>query len=417
MKSAIRNLVLLASAVFAMTAWGQSAQVNVGSATGAPGDTGVVVPVTLVAGQDIAGIDMSVTFTTASQYSAITVDCNAATVSPNLFKTCTVAGNVVTILMADTAATTWVDGILANITVDVAGSAVPIENPGDPVVANVAGAGNTNGDDLLPLPSATDGSFTVPSGPQPAFTGTPAGLAMSSKQGLANPTGSVTVTNTGEASSLLSGTCTLAGATQISMSNGGFTDIAVGGAGSVVGVACDASAAVGSYAATLSCDHNGSNAKPVDFAVTCDILASASDIATSPDGPLSIVVPINGTGQTSVSFAETLGEGVDATVDSCTFGNPAVFTVVSTLPVTVAAGTTEIIIVQGTDPFDGSITVEDTLTCTYTDSDSTPGTASWPITLIIQSAAIPTLSSWGLMLMILTMLGLGGIIIRRKTFS
>jgi len=411
MKIAIRNILCIASMVFAVTAWGQS--VSVGSAVGAPGTTGVVIPVNLTAGRDIAGIDMNVTFTTAAQYSAIAVDCGVATVSTTLFDSCSVSGNVVTVQIADTGGNAWVDGLLANITVDVDGSATPMV---DPLVAVVVGAGDTTGTDLDPLPTSSDGTFEVPAGPQPVFMGTPTGLAMSSKQGLANPTGSVTVTNTGETSSLLSGTCTLAGDMQITMSNGGFTDIAVGAAGSVVGVACDASAAVSSYAATLSCDHNGSNAKPVDFAVTCDILASASDLLPQ-DGSLSIVVPINGTGQTSVSFEEILDEGVDATVDACTFGNPAVFTVVTALPVTVAAGTTEIIIVEGTDPFDGSLTVEDTLTCTYTDSDSTPGTASWPVTLIIQSAAIPTLSSWGLMLMILTMLGLGGIIIRRKTFS
>ena len=182
--------------VFAVTAWGQSASVSVGSGVGAPGTVGVVVPVNLTAGQDIAGIDVNITFTTAAQYSALAVDCGAATVSATLFNSCSVSGNVVTVRIADTGGNAWVDGLLANITVDVAGGATPMV---DPLVAVVVGAGDTTGTDLDPLPTATDGTFTVPAGPQPEFTGTPAGLAMATEQNLANPTGSLTVTNTGEA--------------------------------------------------------------------------------------------------------------------------------------------------------------------------------------------------------------------------
>jgi len=73
--------------------------------------------------------------------------------------------------------------------------------------------------------------------------------------------------------------------------------------------------------------------------------------------------------------------------------------------------------VTGSDPGTGEISFTDTLTCTYTDSDSAPGTASWPITLTVLAQPIPTLSTWGLMLMILTLMGLGGIVIRRKVLS
>ena len=71
----------------------------------------------------------------------------------------------------------------------------------------------------------------------------------------------------------------------------------------------------------------------------------------------------------------------------------------------------------GSDDGSGTLTFTDTLTCTYTDTDSLPGTASWPITLTVLAQPIPTLSTWGLMLMILTLMGLGGIVIRRKVES
>jgi len=129
-----------------------------------------------------------------------------------------------------------------------------------------------------------------------------------------------------------------------------------------------------------------------------------------------MVVSIGGTGQASVNFSEILDEGENATVDSCSFGT-AIFSVVSTLPVTVTAGGTATISVSGSDDFSGALSFTDTLTCTYTDTDSTPGTASWPITMTVLAEAIPTLSTWGLLLMILTLMGLGGIVIRRKVES
>ncbi len=157
MKTLIRSLVLLAGSVLAVTAWGQ-ASIDIGSASGSPGDTGIVIPVNLTAGQDIAGIDFTVTFTTGTQYSAITVDCGAANVSANLFTSCSVTGNVVNILMAETAGNAWVDGLLANITVDIDGAAIALA---DPLAANMVGASDTTGTDLAPLPTSTDGTFTV----------------------------------------------------------------------------------------------------------------------------------------------------------------------------------------------------------------------------------------------------------------
>jgi len=148
------------------------------------------------------------------------------------------------------------------------------------------------------------------------------------------------------------------------------------------------------------------------------VRTAASDIAESPMSgtQLSMVVPGSGTAQTSVVFAEILDEGVDATVDSCSVGT-ADFAVVTTLPLTVTAGGSVNVLVSGTDPGTGDQVFTDTLTCTYTDTDSTPGTASWPITLTVFAQPIPTLSTWGSILMILTLMGLGGIIIRRKTLS
>ena len=531
--SALGALALALCSVQALAQTGPN--VTVGTAAGQVGSaTPVVIPVDYDGDGTVVGFQFEITYDSATLTADIS-GCGGALGGQTTQCSESVAGTIL-VLAFDSTFTAIPSGSLGSLSFDI--STAPIADY-PLTVQNEAYGDAAEGD--VPSTGTTNGLVQVTAGPQPEFTGTPAGLAMATEQGLADPTGSLTVTNTGQTDSLLTGTCTLlgGGSAEISMSNGGFTDIAIGAAGSVVGVACDATAA-GSYAATLSCTHNGSNASPADFPVTCEIAppgaasyvstpapgatiemtpggdvpvgatvpdqvltisngatdandndlvlmgcawtgsgditataptsplapmastmvtfscsaatvaantgtyscdydtdadgssdgtasytvncgvrAAASDIAESPasGAALRFVVPINGTGQTSVSFAEILDEGVDGTVDSCSMSDGSILSVVTTLPATVAAGTSVSVTVEGSDPFDGSTSVDDTLTCTYTDSDSDPGTASWPVTMTIQTAAIPTLSSWGLMLMILTMLGLGGIVIRRKTLS
>ena len=216
-------------------------------------------------------------------------------------------------------------------------------------------------------------------------------------------------------------TCGYTGDSEITATAPGSTTLAPT-VGTSVTFSCDSTTA-GAYTGTYSCEYDESgNNEPdgtADYTVNCEVREAASDLSESPVSgtALNFVIPQNGIGQTSVSFTEILDENVDATIDACSFADGTVFSVVTTIPVTVTSGSSVTITVQGQDPFDGSASVTDTLTCTYTDSDSEPGTASWPVTMSIQTAAIPTLSSWGLIAMFLTMLGLGGIVIRRKDLS
>jgi len=383
-------------------------------------------------------------------------------------------------------------------------------------------------------------SCNVTAGPEPAFTGVASGLTMNAaEEGDADPTGSLTITNTGDASTTLTGTCSLTGPdAEISLTGGAFS-VAQATAGAVMGVACDASAE-GTYNSTLSCTHNGTNvASPATYPVSCTVgppgpavyqstpapgetieftptdvpvdatvpdqvltitnaapeandrplevsgcayvgdpaitvgAAPSSPIApmasstatfscdtavigdyngtytcsfaeeggagpvgqatypvhcgvraaesnldsTPPAGStLNIVVPINGNGSVAINVSETLDEGVDASIDSCTLADGASFTIITTFPLVVPAGGTVQIEIQGTDPADGSLTVADALTCVVTDSSGTSD-AVWDLNLTVQTAVIPTLSTWGLLAMFLTMLSLGGIVIRRKARS
>jgi hypothetical protein len=429
-------------------------------------------------------------------------------------------------------------GQFSNIDVPKGSLGLPSISCDRTVIGNFTGEVQCTHNGTNTSPVVVPISCAVNAGPQAMFSGTPTGLAMVAiEQGDPDPAGSLAITNTGDATTTVTGTCTLTGPdAQITLTNGAFS-VDQGAAAHVVAVACDASVE-GMYTNTLSCTHDGANATPVDYAVTCDVgppgpavylsvpapgavidmttedvpvgavvpdqimtitnaAAEANDrdlvlancaftgdaaiTATAPTSPvaaqastsvtfscdtaavgaytgtysceyhetgsevadgtatytvncgvreaasdivespvsgtaLSMVVPIGGTGMASVNFSEILDEGVDATVDSCSFGT-AIFSVGSTLPATVAAGGMATISVSGSDDGSGALTFSDTLTCTYTDTDSTPGTASWPITLTVLAQPIPTLSTWGLMLMILTLMGLGGIVIRRKVES
>jgi len=528
------SLVALTGSVFAQS-------VSVGSVVGQKGNQVVLEPSFTAGAQEVDIVQFLVTFAnpTLANFSAVTVagTCGG-TLGTNNQCVVSPSANAFQVIVSN-GTNAMPTGILASITFTIDGAAAAgdvalVVDPTSIVIGRDGAAANP------PVP-VSDGTITISDGPQPIFTGTPAGLAMATEQGLADPTGSLTVTNTGQATSLLTGTCSLlgGGSPEITMSNGGFTDIAVGAGGSVVGVSCSAVAA-GSFAATLSCDHNDRPNTPTEYRVTCDIappgaamyssvpapgatiemtpngdvptgstvpdqvltitnaatdandndlaldcsFAGGGDITASDPGSttlaptastsvtfscsaatvaahsgtytcnygtdgsggtadgtatytvncgvreaasdileapisgtaLSILVPLNGTGQTSVNFSEILDEGVDATIDSCSFGT-AVFSVVTAIPATVTAGTTVNVAVSGTDPATGEISFADTLTCAYTDSDSAPGTASWPITMTVLAQPIPTLSVWGLMLMILTLMGLGGMVIRSRVRS
>jgi len=126
---------------------------------------------------------------------------------------------------------------------------------------------------------------------------------------------------------------------------------------------------------------------------------------------------LNGTAYQTIAVSEALGEGEDATIDSCTLDDGSNFEIITTFPLTVPSGDTVLIEVSGTDPMDGSFSATDVMTCISTDTENGTVTSVWDLSLTVQTAAIPTLSTWGLLAMFLTMLGFGGIMIRRKESS
>lgn len=281
-----------------------------------------------------------------------------------------------------------------------------------------------NGSNATPTPIAL--SCTVTAGPPAIYASTPAAPATIEMtpggdvpMGIAVPDQILSISNAAAAGAADLGlSCAWAGSAEITATAAPAT--LAPQASADVTFSCD-SAAVGAYTGTYTCNHGNAGDELLGsaaYTVNCGVRAAASDILEGPTSgtALSILVPLNGTGQAIVNFSEILDEGIDATIDSCTFGT-AIFSVVTALPADVLSGGSTAVTVSGTDPATGELSFTDTLTCTYTDSDSAPGTASWPITMTVLAQPIPTLSEWGLLLMILTLMGMGGMVIRSRVRS
>ena len=337
MKTAIKFFILFASTVLCASTWASS--ITVGSGNGLPGAAGIVVPVDLtVDGDNIAGIDMTVTFTTASQYSVIAVDCTAQTVSGNIFPSCSAAGNVVTIRLAETAGNPWVSGLLANITVDIDGAAIPLIN--DPLVAVVVGASDNTGTDIT-FPTTTDGTFTVLAGPQPDWSSTPDSTTGFDFGSHTTDTSTypldLAVTNAGADGSTLTGSCDLAGSAVFSFpgDNTLGTGLAAGASANIT-VQCDTtSAAVQPHTGTMSCTHNGDGSTETsitDYALDCNVTATPEPSFLGVDSGLSTMdVPEQGDPDATATLTVSNNGEVGTTlIGSCVY-----------------AGDTEIVVTNG----------------------------------------------------------------------
>ena len=316
---------------------------------------------------------MTVTFTTASQYSLIAVDCSAQTVSSNVFPSCSVAGNVVTIQIAETAGNPWVSGLLANVTVDVDGAAVPLLN--DPLVALVVGAGDNGGSDI-PFPSTTDGTFTVLAGPQPDWSSAPtsvAGLDFGSKT---TATGTypldLTVTNAGAAGSTLTGSCDVSGSAVFDIP--GENTLGAGlatGASADITVVCDTtSASVQLHTGTMSCTHNGDGTTETsitDYALSCNVTATPEPSFLGVDNGLSAmdVAEQGDPDATATLTVSNNGDSGTVLMGSCAYaGDPEITSPGSTFA--IAQGTTPVVIpVTCSGAAEGTYT--GTMTCGPTD--------------------------------------------------
>jgi hypothetical protein len=102
--------------------------------------------------------------------------------------------------------------------------------------------------------------------------------------GAANPSGELVISNTGDAGTILTGVCSYAGDSQISIAAGNFS---LGqGSEHAVTVSCQTTTE-GTYAGTISCEHDGGNvASPVVHNVSCKV--GDTVLVTGPAAPLPV---------------------------------------------------------------------------------------------------------------------------------
>jgi hypothetical protein len=166
---------------------------------------------------------------------------------------------------------------------------------------------------------------------------------------------------------------------------------------------CD-TAAPGSFSATYTCNYTldgtslpaGTNGgvQQAIYTYTCDVRDAVSVVVPTPgEGtPLPIPVDPGGTGSTMVVFNEDADEGQPGELTLCSLADGTNFTITDPalldFPVTIPAGGSVTVTVEGTDPDDGS-SPTDILTCTYTDTaNSDPGvTVTYPLSLEIGGVA------------------------------
>jgi len=236
-------------------------------------------------------------------------------------------------------------------------------------------------------------SCTVNAGPAPAFSGTPNGLdSMSVPEAgdLPEPSGTLSVENTGDETTLLTGSCSASGgnAGKFSVSNGSFTDLAAqvdSGPTHVVTVTCDTSAE-GDYTSTLACTYEAAGSS-TNYPLSCTVgppgdavfgstIAPAVGIDLTPGGVVqdTVVAPI------PLNISNDAPEANDRDLPfSCSYAGDSAISVGSMsgsplAPMTSAGGVSFGCDTSAVGPFSG------TYTCTYSeDGGATDQMADWNV--------------------------------------
>ena len=132
-------------------------------------------------------------------------------------------------------------------------------------------------------------SCAITAGPQPAYSsnpadGTPIAMGPVEQDDPIVPE-DVAISNSGDTGTTLTGTCSITGDVgKITVADGSFS-VLQGGATDIQTVSCDSSEA-GNYAATLTCEHDGSN-PTATYDVTCEVGPAGGAIFRSDPDPNS----------------------------------------------------------------------------------------------------------------------------------
>jgi len=149
----------------------------------------------------------------------------------------------------------------------------------------------------IPAGTSTNGSITINPPPQPFWSSVPdsaTGVTLSGQVSTALQANVVINNDGGDDGSTLTYSCTETVDTDNKFTiSGDTTDFAVPkGSTGTVNVACDSSAVGGPFTGEMQCTHDGTNASPATFALSCTVNAGpAPAFSGTPNGLDSMSVP------------------------------------------------------------------------------------------------------------------------------
>ena len=255
----------------------------------------------------------------------------------------------------------------------------------------------------------------------PEFDSTPAGGSTLAFGQIVNGTNSaaqnVAVSNLGDAQLDITA-CAISGADAAQFNATGCAPFNIGPAPSAavnIGVTCDPTA-VGVFSASLDLTTNDDDEGSVSYPLTCEGLPDAVISSDPISGSTITIGPLPPGASANDMISITNNGAVDDLTLDCTFmdNSGGVITIVSpadlgTAQQSIAPGAT-LDAVFACTPVSAAIT-DATLSCTTNDVNTT--SVDYTIRCIGQPLVIPTLSSWGLAIMMMLML-LGAVVVTRR---
>ena len=396
MKMNLRSVVFMAALGLGSAAHAQT--ITVEDVSGQAGDT-VTVQVLFTSGATaVAGYDFDIGFDDVNLDPAIAADCDSGFSG---FGNCSVsgendtneAGDAVNVIFA--AASAFGDGVLAEFTVTIDAGAAPGVYP---LPITPVGVSDPLGMDIMPDPTTyNDGSITVVTGP--SLSAAPASVALTVP---GNPDDTITISASGGAVTGIS--CAYTGQAAISVTGSVPATLADGASADVTATCSGATA--GNFSGMFDCSSTdgGTTSTPI----SCAVGANASPTFNPPNGgTLTIVVPAGGQASGSVVFGNSGNAAY--TVDSCSITGTA-FSSSTTFPITVNPGDSDAVVVMVQD--DGS-NPTGSITCTLT-VNSAPVTYTASLGVLVQAVTVPTLSQWAMILLALVLVGMGGMMLRKR---
>ena len=147
------------------------------------------------------------------------------------------------------------------------------------------------------------------------------------------PTASVAITNSGDATSTLTGSCALSGADAASFAidSGSPFSVVQGAAAATVTVSCSTAVVAAGLTASLDCTHDGSTApSPASYPLNCDIAAITPQYNSTPAAgtalPLGQILQGGTNPATSIDIDNDNGDATTTLTGTCTAPAPFIVT-------------------------------------------------------------------------------------------